>query len=138
MRAEHRSWSTRGTAPPYHPCMHLGHIITLGSILAPIVACSDDPPTRPEDGTVEVWGACVWDGQVVFELCEPDLVCSWNGVCSPTCSDFADCPTFVGFENECVPMEGEKICKPLCNDANECPVTGGTALICHQGYCIGD
>ena len=139
MLAEHCvTGSTGATAPPYDACMRNSTIITLSLLLAPLVACGEDAPTRPEDGTVQVWGSCVWDGQVTPELCELSLVCSGNGVCSPTCSDFVDCPLFDGFENACTPMAEQKICKPLCNDAKECPDTNGAPLICLQGYCVGD
>lgn len=139
MWAEHcPPGSTGGIAPLYDGCMRNGTLLTLSLFLAPLVACGEDAPTRPEDGTVEVWGSCVWDGQVTPELCDPDLVCSGNGVCSPTCSDFVDCPVFDGFENACTPMAEQKICKPLCNDAKECPDTNGASLICLQGYCVGD
>lgn len=138
MLAEQRpTGSTGGTAPLYDECMRNG-IITINLLLSSLLACGEEAPSRPEDGTVQVWGSCVWDGQVTSELCEPDLVCSGNGVCSPTCADFVDCPEFEGFENACVPMAEQKICKPLCNDADECPNTEGAILTCLQGYCVGD
>ena len=132
------SGSTGGIAPHYDSPMRISNVITLSLLLAPLLACGEDAPTRPEDGTVQVWGSCVWDDQVTSDLCEDDLVCSGNGVCSPTCSDFVDCPKFEGFENACVPMAEQKICKPLCNNAKECPNTDGATLICLQGYCVGD
>lgn len=139
MLAEHRpTGSTGGTARPYIECMRNGTIITLSLFLAPLLACGEDAPTRPEDGTVEAWGACVWEGQIVPELCEPSFVCSVYGVCAPTCEEAVDCPVFEGFENECGPMEDALICKPRCNEIKDCPQTGGAPLTCHQGFCIGD
>lgn len=130
--------STGGTAPYYDRCMRNSTIITLSLLLAPLFACGEDAPTRPEDGAVEVWGSCVWDGQTLPELCEPSGVCSVHGVCAPTCEEAADCPVFEGFENDCGPMEDALICKPRCNEAKDCPETGGAPLTCHQGFCIGD
>jgi hypothetical protein len=128
--------STGGIALAYATGMR-NAILTLSLSLL-FLACGDDgEPTRPADGTVEVWESCVWDGQVTFDLCQPELQCSWNGICSPVCEDLADCPVFEGFDNDCVVMEGKKICKPLCNAANECPETGAEPLHCLDGYCIG-
>ena len=78
MLAEHRpTGSTGGTARPYIECMRNGTIITLSLFLAPLLACGEDAPTRPEDGTVSGWDECVWDGQLVYELCEPELAFPW-------------------------------------------------------------
>lgn len=137
MRAEHRSWSTRGTAPPYDPCMHLGNIITLSLILAPLVACGEDAPTRPADGTVERWDACVWDGQEIRALCEPELACAWNGICVPRCEAIDECE-FDGFVSECGINNEENVCRVRCNDDRECPQTGGTALQCINFFCVRD
>lgn len=111
--------------------------IALSLSLALTLSCGDDEPKRPEDGTVKVWESCAWDGQVVPELCESGLACTYHGVCAPTCSEAA-CPTFDGFEVECNPFEMTQICEPRCNDAQECPDTKGTALHCLDFYCIGD
>jgi hypothetical protein len=35
-------------------------------------------------------------------------------------------------------MEDKTICEPRCNEVKDCPETNGVALICHQGYCIGE
>lgn len=139
MLAEHRlTGSTGGTAPPYDGCMRNSTILTLSLLLAPAAACGEDAPTRPQDGTVTAWGACVWEGQIVPELCEPSLVCSVYGVCAPTCDEAADCPEFDGYTSDCGPMEDALICKPRCNEDKQCPETGGAQLTCHQGFCIGD
>jgi hypothetical protein len=139
VRAEHcPAGSTGGTAPLYDGCMRNSTLITLALFSTPLLSCADEAPTRPQDGTVKVWGACSWDGQLVFELCDPALVCTWHGVCAPTCTEVDDCPVFEGFENECGPMEDKTICEPRCNEVKDCPETNGVALICHQGYCIGE
>lgn len=140
MRAEHRTTgSTGGTAPLYNECMRNGTIISIGLILAPLLhACSGDAPTRPADGSVEAWGACVWDDQLVFELCQPDLVCSWHGICSPTCEMAVDCPAFDGFDNYCGAMEDKFICVPRCDAKKECPANEGAPLTCVQGFCEGE
>ncbi|MFY0531663.1 hypothetical protein [Nannocystis pusilla] len=106
--------------------------------LALSLSCGDDEPKRPEDGTVKVWESCAWDGQVLPQLCEPDLVCTYHGVCAPACEMAQDCPTFDGFEMVCGPMEADNICKPKCNAKNECPKTGGVELHCLDFFCIGD
>ncbi len=139
MLAEQRpSGSTDGTAPPYDGCMRISTAITVSLFLTFVLACGEDAPTRSQDGTVEVWDACVWDDQIVIELCASDLVCSVYGVCAPTCDVAADCPVIDGFESECGPMEDANICKPRCNASKECPEIGGAPLVCHQGFCIGD
>lgn len=138
MLAEHRpAGSTGGTAPPYHPCMRNGTLITLSLLLAPVLACGEDAPTRPQDGTVTAWEACRWDGQILPELCAEDTVCTYHGVCAPVCVTAADCPVFDGFDLECSSMESAQICKPRCNDSKACPQTDGAALECLHGYCIG-
>ena len=128
--------STGGIALTYAPCMR-NVLMTLPlSIL--LLACGDDgEPTRPVDGTVKVWESCVWDGQITFELCEPGLLCSWHGICSPKCEAISDCPAFDGFDNECLVMKEDKICKPVCNAKQECPATDAAPLECFQGYCEG-
>ena len=138
MLAEHCAMgSTGGTAPLYDGCMRNSTLITLSLFLAPLLACGEDAATRPEDGTVTVWEACRWDGQILPELCEPELVCTYHGICAPSCITALDCPSFAGFTVECGTMEEEQICKPVCNDAKECPKTGGADLECHNAYCIG-
>lgn len=139
MLAEHCAMgSTGGTAPLYDGCMRNSTLITLSLFLAPLLACGEDAPTRPEDGTVKVWDSCMWDGELVFELCEPDLACTWHGICAPTCTAIDDCPVFEGFQNECGPMEDQNICEVRCNMSNECPQTGGAKLKCLDFYCVGD
>lgn len=116
-------------------------ISTVTLSLAFALSCGDDnAPKRPEDGSVEVWGSCAWDGQVDSALCEPGLVCTTHGICSPKCMTADDCPTFDGFEIECSENQASLICRPLCNDAQECPKTGGAELHCQDlgVYCIGD
>lgn len=132
--------STGGIALAYAPCMRNAILPLSLSIL--ILACSDDgEPTRPADGTVKVWESCVWDGQLTPELCASDLSCSSNGVCSPICETFDDCPQYDGFDGECDHHAVDRnvlICIPKCNMANECPKTGGVELHCSDFYCIGD
>ena len=130
--------STSAPAPLYAPCMR-NSITALSLSLSLILACGeDDAPTRPEDGTVKVWEACAWDGQVVPELCEPELVCTYHGVCAPTCETVDDCPTFEGFEVRCARQADKDICKPMCDDLEKCPKTGGVELHCLDFHCIGD
>lgn len=129
--------STGGIALAYAPCMHNAILPLSLSIL--FLACGDDgEPTRPADGTVKAWGACMWDGQIVPELCEPDLACSYHGVCSPVCETLADCTALPGFDVDCVSTAGATICAPLCNEAKECPKTDGADLTCYQFQCIGE
>jgi hypothetical protein len=114
-------------------------IATVTLSLAFTLSCGEDEaPKRPEDGTVKAWEACAWDGQVLPQLCESDLVCTNHGICAPTCESPEDCPNFEGFEVVCGPLEADHICEPKCNANNECPKTGGVELRCHQFYCIGD
>lgn len=136
MPAEHHpAGSTGGTAPAYHaPMRNAALIVTL--LLSPL-ACSEDAPTRPEDGTVELWDSCVWDGQEIRALCQPDLVCAWNGVCVPKCEAIEICD-FEGFRSECNISSDENVCMVLCNESRECPQTGGAPLHCHQFYCVRD
>ncbi len=98
MLAEQRtSGSTGGIAPHYDECMRNGTIITLSLFLAPILACGEDAPTRPADGTVQVWDDCMWDGQLVRALCEPELACAWNGICVPKCEAIDECIGYDGY-----------------------------------------
>lgn len=130
MRVEH---STGGNALAYDPGMR-NTLVPLPFLLI-LLACGDDSePTRPQDGTVAAWESCVWDGQQVPALCEPELACSSHGVCSPSCEAFDECPKFEGFDMEC----HAQLCIPRCNEADECPKTGGVELHCHQFQCIGD
>ena len=139
MLAEHRpTGSTGGTARPYIECRRTGPIIPLSLFLAPLLACGEDAPTRPQDGTVEAWDSCLWEGQIISALCKPGGVCTYHGVCAPTCETAEDCSSFDGFEMTCGPMDDDRICEPMCNDAGECPKTGGVELVCHNLYCIGD
>lgn len=139
MRAEHCvTGSTGATAPLYDGCMRNSTLITLSLFLAPLLACGEEAPTRPEDGTVEVWGSCIWDGQIVLELCQSEFVCSWHGVCSPTCEAAADCPVFDGFDNYCGAHEDKFICVPRCDSKKDCPQTEGAPLTCIQGFCEGE
>ncbi len=133
MQAEHRSWSTRGTAPAYHPRMRT--FIALSLFLASLLACGEDTPTRPEDGTVELWDACVWEGQETRALCQPDLACAWHGVCVPKCEALEDCD-FEGFQSECGINNDENVCRVICNEKGECPQTGGAPLYCSDSYCV--
>jgi hypothetical protein len=114
-------------------------IIPLSLSLVFFLACGDDSePTRPQDGTVKAWESCVWDGQQVPALCDAESSCSRNGVCSPICEVFTDCPKFEGFDVECNHADEAYICAPKCNAANECPKTGGVELQCRNFYCVGD
>lgn len=137
MRAErHPAGSTGGTAPAYHAPMRNATLLTIGLFLSPL-ACSEDAPTRPEDGTVQLWDECVWEGQFERELCEPQLACAWNGICVPRCTDLDQC-TFDGFESRCESDAGEDVCKVRCNEEKECPQTGGVALRCSDAFCTRD
>jgi hypothetical protein len=139
VQVEHRPMgSTGATAPYYDRCMRNATNIPLCLFLAPLLACAEDAPTRPQDGTVEVWGACAWDGQIEAALCQPDLVCSWHGVCSPTCELAADCPNFEGFDNYCGAKEDALICVPRCDSKKDCPQTEEVILTCIQGFCEGE
>jgi hypothetical protein len=133
----HPSGSTAARSLRYHPCMRNGTFI-LPLALALSLSCGDDEPKRPEDGTVKVWESCAWDGQIVPELCEPELACTSHGVCSTLCMTATDCPGFEGFESECSENQGSLLCRPRCNEKQECPKTGGVELHCHNFYCIGD
>ncbi len=138
MRAEHRLMgSTGGIAPAYHPRMRTGIFIALNLLLAPIFACSEETTTRPNDGTVQLWDECVWDGQVTRSLCEPELACAWNGICVPRCDAIDECD-FDGFQSECGVNNEEKVCRVRCNDAGDCPQTGGAALQCVNFFCVRD
>lgn len=132
--------STGGIALQYLLLMRASlRILTLSLLTSISAACSDDAePTRPADGTVEVWESCVWDGQLEFALCEAGLACSSHGVCSPTCEATSDCPSFDGFDVDCSENGDGTICRPMCNEVNECPKTSGVELTCFQFYCIGD
>lgn len=135
MLAEQRtSGSTGGIAPHYDECMRNGTIITLSLFLAPILACGEDAPTRPADGTVQVWDDCMWDGQLVRALCEPELACAWNGICVPKCEAIDEC-MFEGFVSECNISEEENVCAIRCDGDSGCPQTGGATLRCHQLFC---
>ena len=138
MRAEQRtSGSTGGIALHYDSPMRISNVITLSLLLAPLLACGEDAPTRPENGTVTAWQACRWDGQILPELCAEDLVCTYHGICAPICETAEDCPMFDGFEIECSSMDADQICKPLCNESKDCSQTDEAALECLNRYCIG-
>ena len=139
MLAEQRTLgSTGGIAPLYDSQMRISNVVTLSLLLAPLLACGEDAPTRPEDGTVKVWESCVWDSEVVVELCEPETACDSHGICAPLCGAIDDCPAFEGFQNECGPKDDKNICEIRCNDGRECPQTGGAPLHCLDFYCVGD
>ena len=139
MRAECTpSGSTRGLALPYHGPMRTSTLLTLTLIIAPLLACSEDAPTRPEDGTVELWDACVWDGQEIRALCQPELACASNGICVPRCDAVAECPYFEGFVSECSINSEEMVCRIGCTDDLKCPDTEGAPLKCFQTYCVRD
>lgn len=130
-----RTGCARDRAPGYdEPMRTIIGTVTLS--LAITLSCGDDNASkRPEDGTVETWESCKWDGEVEPSLCEDTLECTVQGVCSPKCKVANDCPTFEGFENEC---KAPGVCVPRCNAADECPQTGGVALVCGTGKtCIG-
>jgi hypothetical protein len=114
-------------------------ILSLSLLTSIPAACDDAEPTRPADGTVKVWESCVWDGQVTPTLCEVDLSCSSNGVCSPVCETIADCPEFGGFDKKCIQGDDERsVCKIMCDAMSQCPNTEGVTLHCLDFYCIGD
>lgn len=135
MRVEQRpADSTGGTAPIYDGCMR-STIITLSLVVAPVLACGEDAPTRPEDGTVQVWDECMWDGQLVRALCEPELACAWNGICVPRCEAIDEC-MFDGFVSECGIDGEEDVCRVRCSQDRECPQTGGASLHCIDFHCV--
>lgn len=138
MLAEQRtSGSTGGIAPHYDSLMRISNVITLSLLLAPLVACGEDAPTRPEDGTVELWDECVWDGQEISALCKPELACAWDGICVSPCEAIEEC-VFEGFQSECGIDNEQDVCRVRCNDDHECPQTGGAPLRCHQLFCVRD
>lgn len=126
--------STCGIAPTYDESMRSAFII-LSLVVAPVLACGEDAPTRPEDGTVQVWDECMWDGQLVRALCEPELACAWNGICVPKCEAIDEC-MFDGFVSECWIDDGEDVCTVRCNGDSECPQTGGAPLHCLDFHCV--
>lgn len=137
MLAEQRtSGSTGGIAPHYDSLMRISNVITLSLLLAPPLACGEDAPTRPADGTVELWDECMWDGQLDRALCKPELECAWHGICVPRCDAIEEC-AFDGFQAECGNSNGENVCLVRCNDG-ECPQTGGAALHCLDFHCVRD
>jgi hypothetical protein len=111
--------------------------LLLGLLVTSTLACGEDPPTRPDDGTVEAWDECIWDGQEIYALCKPELVCAWNGICVPRCENLNEC-SFEGFVSECGIESEENVCRVRCNEDRECPVTGGSPLKCFQFHCIRD
>lgn len=138
MQVEHRpTGSTGGTAPPYDECMRNSTIIACSLFLALPLGCGEDVPSRPEDGTVKLWDECVWDGQILRELCEPELACAWNGICVPKCESIDEC-MFEGFQSECGINNEQDVCRVRCDDNRECPQTGGAPLHCHQLFCVRD
>jgi hypothetical protein len=106
-------------------------------LFIPTLACGEDPPTRPDDGTVQVWDECIWEGQYVRELCQPELVCAWNGLCVPRCEALSECQ-FDGFVSECQIQSEENVCQVRCNEERECPSTGGPTLKCVHFHCVRD
>lgn len=133
-----RTPSTGDFALPYSSGMRSSTLfLSLSLSLAPL-ACGDDAPTRPKDGTVKAWESCVWDGQITRALCEPGLGCTTHGVCAPACETVDDCPTFEGFTVECSDQDGVDVCRPKCNFEKKCPQTGGVELKCLDFYCVGD
>ena len=135
MRAEHRALgSTGGTAPLYHGHMRNANIVALSLFLSS-VGCSEDAPTRPDDGTVQLWDECVWEGQEMRALCQAELACAWNGVCVPKCEGLEQCD-FEGFRSECGINNGENVCRVFCSENGECPQTGGAPLHCLDSYCV--
>lgn len=138
MRAERiASGSTRGPARLYHAPMRTSTLIALSLFLTPL-ACGEDAPTRPEDGTVELWDSCVWDGQEVRALCQPELACASNGICVPRCETVVECPYFDGFVSECSLDSEAMVCNVRCTKDIGCPETGGAPLKCFQTYCVRD
>jgi hypothetical protein len=111
--------------------------LLLGLLVTSTLACGEDPPTRPDDGTVEAWDECIWDGQLVYELCQANLACAWNGICVPRCEALSEC-AFDGFVSECGLDLGEDVCQVRCNDARECPSAGGSPLHCLDFHCVRD
>ncbi len=139
MRAElTSSGSTRGPALPYHGPMRTSTLLTFTLFMAPLLACGDEAPTRPDDGTVELWDACMWDGQLVRALCQPELACAWNGICVPRCDTVVECPYFDGFVSECSINNEETVCRIRCTKDVGCPETDGVDLKCLNTFCVRD
>lgn len=137
MQAEQRAGgSTGGYARAYRLVMRNTLAILALSLMT--VACGDDAPVRPMDGTVPVWESCLWEGQLTSELCAPDLACTHHGVCAPLCESISECPEFEGYKSECGPLGTDHICEIVCNADEQCPKTGGVDLHCLDFYCIGD
>jgi len=138
---QQQKYSTGGIALPYPTAMRTTlRILSLSLLTSIPAACGDDTePTRPADGTVKVWESCVWDGDIVPELCENNLSCSSNGICSPVCEAIDDCPDFEGYDFQCIQGDDERnVCKFMCDEMTPCPSTGGVALHCLDFYCVGD
>lgn len=114
--------------------MRNANLIAISLLLSPL-ACSEDAPTRPEDGTVELWDECVWDGQITSSLCTPELACAWQGICVPKCEAIDEC-AFDGFLSECNISNEQDVCMVRCDEDRKCPQTGGAPLQCHNFYCI--
>jgi hypothetical protein len=131
-----RTPSTGDFALPYSSGMRSSTLILSLSLF--LLACGDDAPTRPKDGTVKAWQSCVWDGQIELDLCESGLGCTNHGVCAPVCESIADCPTFEGFTVACSTQWDKEVCMPKCNEKEECPKTGGVELHCLDFFCEGD
>jgi hypothetical protein len=106
-------------------------------LFIPTLACGEDPPTRPDDGTVQLWDECIWEGKVVDELCQPELACGWNGICIPRCDELSKC-FFEGFVSECGINEGQEVCLVRCDEDRKCPSTGGSPLHCLDFHCVRD
>jgi hypothetical protein len=110
--------------------------ILCATIIAAAVgaACADEeqPIGRPDDGTVEPWGSCRWQGSNTPSLCEPWLFCTDYGVCAPPCDKLSDCVQFE-FGDKCEPESGtgaQSVCIISCDAAGQCPQTGGAELRC--------
>ena len=132
------SGPTRGPARPYHGLMRTSTLFALTLSLAPILACNEDAPTRPEDGTVEPWDSCVWEGQLTRALCRPELACAWNGICVPRCESVEECPSFDGFTSECSVDSEASVCRVRCTKEVGCPETDGVPLKCSNTFCVRD
>jgi len=105
------------------------------------LSCADDPPVkeRPADGSVPVWGSCVWDLARVEKLCQPQLECTIWGLCEVPCKEDRDCPSADGVDAVCY----SGACRFPCDfEADKldafCPDTGVAEMFCEEDDGPGD
>lgn len=121
--------------------------LVLAAAASGLLACGgDDPPVdeRPDNGSVPLWGSCIYDQHSVPELCQPQLECQIWGLCEAPCKEDKDCPGADGVDAVC--YYGS--CRFPCDfDADKtkafCPDTGVAETFCdgslgpddHLGWC---